>query len=324
VYNKSQRRSVKGKGCDDMEYKDYYEILGVSKDADEKEIRNTYRKLAKKYHPDLNQGDEKAADRLKEINEAYEVLSDKDKRKKYDQFGSAYDFNGGYDFDPSQYGYGGHSYTYTSGGDSNFSDFFNMIFGRDGGSKSGGFSGINLGDLFGSKASSSRASANQARYNMDISLSLEEAYKGGEKQVSVNINGENKNIKIKWPAGITNGKKIKIKGSNYGLDGDILAKVSIQTSMEMEGNNIIKDVKIYPWQAYYGTSKNIKTLEGTIKVTIPAKVQSGKKIRIPKKGFKDMKGQVGDLYLRITIVNPSQLNEKQEEIYRKLNDMESV
>lgn len=304
-----------------MEYKDYYEILGVSKDADEKEIRNTYRKLAKKYHPDLNQGDEKAADRLKEINEAYEVLSDKEKRKKYDQFGSAYDFNGGYDFDPSQYGYGGHTYTYSSGGDGNFSDFFNMIFGKDGGAKSGGFSGINLGDLFGSKSGSRSNATNQARYNMDISLSLEEAYKGGEKQVSVSINGANKNIKIKWPAGITNGKKIKIKGSNYGLDGDILAKVSIQTNDEMNGNNIIKDVTVYPWQAYYGTSKNIKTLEGTIKVTIPEKVQAGKKIKIPKKGFKDMKGQVGDLYLRISIVNPGKLSEEQEELYRKLNEL---
>lgn len=304
-----------------MEYKDYYKILGVSKDADEKEIKNSYRKLAKKYHPDLNSGDDKAAEKLKEINEAYEVLSDKDKRAKYDQFGSAYDFNGGYDFDPSQYGFGGKSYTYTNGSGGNFSDFFNMIFGNEGRkSGKGGFSSMNIGDIFGGQGQGK--ARQKAQFNMDLNISLEDAYKGGEKNVGVSLNGQNKNIKVKWPKGITSGKKIKINGLNYGIDGDILAKIQVVSKDELEGNNIIKDVKIYPWQAYYGVEKNVSTLSGSIKVKIPARVQGGSKIKISNKGFRDMKGNTGDLYLRINIVNPENLSGEQEELYKRLADLD--
>lgn len=300
-----------------MKYKDYYEILGVTKDASDKDIKNAYRKLAKKYHPDLNQGDTKAADKLKEVNEAYEVLSDPDKREKYDQFGSGYDFTNGANFDPSQYGYGGGSYTYsTSGGD--FSDFFNMVFGRGSESKgASGFSGINFENLFsGSKASNK---VRTTRYEMDISLSLEEAYKGGEKTVGVVIANKNQNIKIKWPKGITNGKKIRINGKNQGVDGEIYVKVNIYSDYEIDGNNLTKILDIYPWQAYFGTSKTVKTLDGNIKVKIPEKIQSGQSIKISNKGFIDMKGNKGDLYIKIMIKNPKKLTKEQEEIYRQLD-----
>ena len=127
-----------------MEYKDYYKILGVEKDATEQKIKSQYRKLAKKYHPDLNPDDKVAQEKFKEINEAYEVLGDKEKRKRYDTFGSNYDFAGGQNFDPSQYGY-----TYTSSGNGGgFSDFFDLIFGRDAKSDQGGFGGFSMGDIF--------------------------------------------------------------------------------------------------------------------------------------------------------------------------------
>lgn len=301
-----------------MEYKDYYEILGVSKDASDKDIKNAYRKLAKKYHPDLNQGDQKAADKLKEVNEAYEVLSDSEKRKKYDQFGSGYDFSNGANFDPSQYGYGGGTYTYSTGG-GDFSDFFNMVFGRDSGSTgSKGFSGINFEDIF--SGGKSRKKPASKRYDMELSLSLEEAYKGGEKSVGVVIGGQSKNIKIKWPKGITDGKKIKVNGKNQGIDGDIYVKVNIYSDYEIKGNNLTKTVDIYPWQAYFGTSKTVKTLDGNIKVKIPAGVQSGQAVKIANKGFIDMKGNKGDLFIKIMIKNPAKLTEKQEEIYRQLNE----
>lgn len=303
-----------------MKYKDYYEILGVSKDANDKEIKNAYRKLAKKYHPDLNQNDEKAAEKLKEVNEAYEVLSDAEKRKKYDQFGSGYDFTNGANFDPSQYGYGG-SYTYSTGGD--FSDFFNMVFGKEGGHKrSGGFSGINFDDLFsGARGTRPRQKPAKRQYSMEMSLSLEEAFKGGEKNLNVSIDGTNKNIKIKWPKGISNGKKIKINGTNQGIDGDILVKINIYSDYEIKGKDLVQTLDIYPWEAYFGVSKTIKTLDGNIKLKVPAKIQSGQSVKLSNKGFIDMKGNRGDLYIKIMIKNPSHMSEKEEEIYRQLNEI---
>ncbi|MDO5027029.1 MAG: DnaJ C-terminal domain-containing protein [Tissierellia bacterium] len=299
-----------------MKYKDYYEILGVSKDADDKEIKNAYRKLAKKYHPDLNHNDQTAAEKLKEVNEAYEVLSDADKRKKYDQFGSGYDFTNGANFDPSQYGYGG-SYTYSSAGD--FSDFFNMVFGRDKSEPgSGSFSGINFGDIF--SGVGSRRKPAKKQYNMDLSLSLEEAFEGGEKTLNVMIDGASKEIKIKWPKGISNGKKIKVNGSKQGIDGDVLVKIAIDSTYEIKGKDLVQSLDIYPWQAYFGSSKTLKTLDGNIKVKIPAKIQSGQAIKLSKKGFIDMKGNRGDLYIKIMIKNPSQMDEKEEKIYRQLNE----
>lgn len=300
-----------------MKYKDYYETLGVSKDSDEKQIKQAYRKLAKKYHPDLNQGDEKAAEKLKEINEAYEVLSDKDKRSKYDRFGSNYDFSGGADFDPSAYGFDGQTHTYSSS-EGNFSDFFNMIFGRDDVGGSGG--GFNIGDLFSGGGRKVRQ-APRPSYEIEFSLSLEEAYKGGDKTLRLSLNGENKEVNVRWPKGITNGKKIKIKGDKYGINGDILAKVRIVTTDILEGNDIIKTVDVYPWEAYFGTQVIVKTLSGSVRVNIPAKIQSGKKIKVANKGFTDMKNNTGNLYIKVNIVNPTQLSDEQLELYEKLNKL---
>lgn len=209
-----------------MKYKDYYEILGVSKDADEKEIKKAYRKLAKKYHPDVNQGDEAAAEKFKEVSEAYEVLSDPDKRKKYDTFGSNYDFSSGYDFDPSQYGY-----TYTTGGSgADFSDFFETIFGssKSGGNFSGGF---NINDIFGDFSSKGRGrSQKKARnkFESELSISIKEAFEGVTKDVSLTYKQKEYDVAVKVPAGITRGKKVKVRGEKFGLPGDILFKINIK------------------------------------------------------------------------------------------------
>lgn len=292
-----------------MKYRDYYEVLGVSKSATPQEIKKAYRKLAKKYHPDLNGGSEEAAEKLKEVNEAYDVLSDEDKKQKYDQFGSAY--QDGMNFDPSQYGY-----TYTSGS-GGFSDFFETLFGGGGfsGAKNfgGGFSASDLFSGFGG-----RGKQHRNRYDLEQYISLEDAYKGGQREVYASLGGENKKIEIKWPAGITNGKKIKVKGDKFGIDGDIYVKINIDSEDELEGIDIIKNIEIYPWEAYFGTKKTVETLEGKIKVKIPANIQTDKKIKIAKKGFKDMKSNIGDLYLRIKIVNPTNLDKEKEEIYRQL------
>ncbi|MDU7114372.1 MAG: J domain-containing protein [Peptoniphilus harei] len=306
-----------------MKYKDYYEILGVSKNADEKEIKSAYRKLAKKYHPDLHQGDEAAAEKFKEVSEAYEVLSDKDKRKKYDTFGSNYDFSSGYDFDPSQYGY-----TYTTGGSgADFSDFFETIFGSSRSGKGGNFSGgFNINDIFGDFSSKSRGrSANKARnkFESELSISIKEAYEGITKNVSLTYNKKEYQVAVKIPKGITRGKKVKVKGEKFGLPGDILFKINIRDEKDLvlDGLDITKTENIYPWDAALGGSKTVETLDGKLKLKIPENFVGGNKMRIPSKGFKDLKGKVGDLYVIFNIINPKKLSDDQIKIYKELQNL---
>lgn len=306
-----------------MKYKDYYEILGVSKNADEKEIKSAYRKLAKKYHPDLHQGDEAAAEKFKEVSEAYEVLSDKDKRKKYDTFGSNYDFSSGYDFDPSQYGY-----TYTTGGSgADFSDFFETIFGSSRSGKGGNFSGgFNINDIFGDFSSKSRGrSANKARnkFESELSISIKEAYEGITKNVSLTYNKKEYQVAVKIPKGITRGKKVKVKGEKFGLPGDILFKINIRDEKDLvlDGLDITKTENIYPWDAALGGSKTVEILDGKLKLKIPENFVGGNKMRIPSKGFKDLKGKVGDLYVIFNIINPKKLSDDQIKLYKELQNL---
>lgn len=303
-----------------MEYKDYYKILGVDKNTDQNEIKKAYRKLAKKYHPDLNEGDEKAQEKFKDINEAYEVLGDEEKKKKYDTFGSGYNFNNGQNFDPSQFGFdnfgNGQSYTYsTSGGD--FSDFFNMFFG---GQSSG------VGDLFGGGRGRQRRSSYERprqKIESEISISLKEAYEGTTKRVSFRIGSDTKTVSVKVPKGILPGKKIKIRGDRIGTSGDLYLKVNIleDSNLKLDGLNIISKVKLLPWEAAFGTKVVVDTLSGKIKVKIPKGIESGKRIRVPKKGYKDMKGNKGELYIETSIVNPPKLTKEEKKLYKKLEDI---
>lgn len=297
-----------------MEYKDYYKILGVEKSVSDAELKKAYRKLAKKYHPDVNQNDEVAANKFKEINEAYEVLSDKDKRKQYDMFGSNYNFSGGDNFDPRNYGFNG---SYSSSNMGGFSDFFNMFFG--GNSKSnmggfGGFSGFENGQNF-----SGFNQAPRQKYETLINLTVKEAFTGIERDLYVNVNNSPKKITVKIPKGITAGKKVKVNGDKYGIDGDILVKINIvEDDYRFDGLNLIKKITLYPWEAYFGVTKVVETLNGNIKVKIPEKIESLKKIRIVNKGYIDLKGNTGDLFLEIIIDNPKNLSDDKIKLYKKL------
>jgi hypothetical protein len=300
-----------------MEYKDYYKVLGVEKNATDSEIKKAYRALAKKYHPDLNPNDEKAANKFKEINEAYEVLSDKKKRKQYDTFGSNYNFNAGENFDPRNFGFKTSYSTSNMGG---FSDFFNMIFGSNHSSSNfrgnfDGFSGFtNANDFSGFNNQRVRT-----KYETNINLTVKEAFLGSERVLYVNINNSPKKITVKIPKGITKGKKVKVNGDKFGIDGDILVKINIiEDEYKLDGLDLTKKVYILPWQAYFGVTKIVETLNGNIKVKIPQRIESLKKIRIPNKGYVDLKGKVGDLYLEIVIDNPKNLTTEQIEIYKKL------
>ena len=310
----------KERGFNLMEYKDYYKILGVDKDATKDEIKKVYRRLAKKYHPDLNPDDKKAQEKFKDINEAYEVLGDKDKRKKYDTFGSGYNFTNGQNFDPSQFGFGnfgnGHRYTYTTrGGGEGFSDFFNMFFeGQDFGTS----------DLFGGRTRGSNYYEPESeRYQSEINITLEEGYNGTTKNLSLRIGNDTKSLSVRIPKGILSGKKIKIRGEKAGIQGDVYLKVNFikDEKLRIEGLDIYKRIDLFPWEAALGTKVVVDTLEKKIKIAIPQNIEGGKKIRISKKGYRDMKGNMGDLYIEINIVNPPNLTEEQKRLYEQLREI---
>ena len=293
-----------------MKYKDYYKTLGVEKSSSQDEIKRAYRKLAKEYHPDLNPDDNVAQEKFKEINEAYEVLGDEDKKKKYDTFGSGYNFQGGQHFDPSQYGFGG----YTSSGTGDFSDFFEMFFGGQGGGSSTG--GFDLGNLFGGRS----RKAQRPSYESELSISLEEGFKGVTKNINLNIGGENKTLSVNVPAGILPGKRLKVKGEKWGINGDILFSINfIKDGINtLDGLDITMKLDLLPWEAALGEKVMIRTLEGRININIPKGVSSGKRIRVPKKGYKDMKGKQGNLFIEINIVMPPELTDKEIKLYERL------
>lgn len=304
-----------------MKYRDYYEVLGVDKNATDSEIKKSYRKLAKKYHPDLHPDDKEMNEKFSEINEAYEVLSDPDKRKKYDLFGKNANFTQGQNFDPSQYGFdftnfGDGTYSYTTGGGSGFSDFFDGLFG---GFSSSGRSSRSGGSPF-SDFTGGFSSKKRQRLDANVSISLEEAMTGTSRTISVKAGSDLTDVKVKIPKGMPSNKKLKINGNKYGIDADIYVKVKIRDEKDrvLDGIDIIQKERIYPWEAYFGTKLKIDTLEGKFMVNVPAKIESGQKIRMQNKGYKDMSGKQGDLYIEVLIDNPNNLTKEQEKIYKKL------
>lgn len=305
----------------DMQYKDYYEILGVDKKASQDEIKKAYRKLAKKYHPDAHPGDKKSEDKFKEANEAYEVLGDEEKRKKYDQFGQDGNFSNGYSFDPSQYGFGNNvRYEYRTSGNNGFSDFFNMFFGGDSFDSDG---------IFGGRGTGFRQQQNFSFGGEDseavIEITPEEGFSGTEKKVGLRTGNGEKTISFKIPAGIKQGEKIKLAGQggmgmNGGKNGDLYLKINFKSgsNLELDGINLISTLELAPWDAALGAEVPFNTLDGRIAVKIPPGIQNENKIRVAGKGYKDRNGTRGDLYLKIKIVNPSVLSREQRELYEKL------
>ena len=313
-----------------MKYRDYYEILGVDKKASQDEIKKAYRKLAKKYHPDTHPGDKAAEDKFKEANEAYEVLGDAEKRKKYDQFGREGQFANGADFDPSQYGFGNNvRYEYRQGVNGDFSDFFNMFFGGSDPFDSFGGSG----GIFGQKqARGSRFTQNRQMKGEDNEATLEitpaEGFSGAERKISFRTASGERTISLKIPAGIKPGERIKLTGQggpgvNGGKNGDLYLKVEFRrdSGFELEGMNLEAQVELFPWEAALGAEISFMTLDGKISVKIPAGIQTGNKIRVGGKGYRDKAGARGDLYLRVKIVNPERLDKAQRELYEKLRDI---
>jgi len=293
-----------------MAFIDYYKILGVTKTATAKDIKNAYRKLARKHHPDLNPNDKEAKKNFQQINEANEVLSDPEKRKKYDLHGD--DWQHAEEYEKARQYQGQSANTrgqrYSGGqSESDFSDFFES--------------------MFGSATSSGRS--RQVKYrgediNAELHLNLIDAYKTNKQTLSVN----GKNIRITIPAGIENGQTIKITGhggpgKNNGPDGDLYITFSIanHNSIKRLGSNLYATVDIDLYTAVLGGEITVETLNGKVKLNVKPETQNGSKIKLKGKGFPVYKneGQFGDLFVTYNIKIPSNLTDKQKMLFTELS-----
>jgi len=273
-----------------MEYKDYYKILGVDRDISHAELKKSYRKLARKYHPDVSK-ENNAEERFKEINEAYEVLGNEENRAQYDNLGANWkngqNFNpppgweGGFDF--NQFGQGGGS----SGG-AGFSDFFESMFG-------GGFAQSGQ-----QQQGFNQSKAKPSAEIMHTYVDLEDVYLGNSKRIQL-PNGSH--IEVKIPKGIEDGKKIRLSGkASNGGDIHLQIKFRKHHLFKLEGRDIYSELLIAPWEAALGTSATIQTLGGKLKLKIPENSASGKKMRLKGKG---LSGKVeGDQFVVLQVVTP--------------------
>lgn len=299
-------------------YKDYYDTLGVSKSATEDEIRKAYRKLARKHHPDVNPGNKAAEEKFKEFNEAYEVLSDPAKRKKYDQLGS--NWQPGADFTPPpewRSGNGGAQYEDFSDmfGDARgggFSDFFESLFGGG-----GGHGRVRTGQGMRIRGEDAWA---------EIDLSLEDAHRGVTRTLNLQQNGTVSTINANIPAGVRDGSTIRIsgrggQGANGGHAGDLLLEVRLtpHALFEVTGEDDVQvELPISPWEAVLGSKLSVPTLDGNVEMTVPAGAQSGQRLRLRGKGLTRRSGGRGDEYVKIKIVVPSELTSEEKKLFEAL------
>ncbi|TWJ04480.1 curved DNA-binding protein [Mucilaginibacter frigoritolerans] len=298
-----------------MAFIDYYQILGITKTATEKEVKNAYRKLARKYHPDLNPNDAEANKKFQQLNEANEVLSDPEKRKKYDKYGENWERGEEYEKYTQQqqnsrqstYG-GGQSSGFEGFGGDDFSDFFQSMFGQGGGSARGRQTKYRGQDL-----------------NAELHLDLKEAAETHKQALTVN----GKNIRITIPAGVENGQTIKIAGhgaagANGGPAGDLFIKFIIADDphFKRDGSNLFTTVKLDIYTAVLGGEVMIETLNGKVKIKVKPETQNGTKVKLKGKGLPVYKkeNEFGDLYVTYDIQIPVNITEKQKKLFEQLKD----
>jgi curved DNA-binding protein len=314
-----------------VQFRDYYETLGVPKTASDDEIRTAFRKLARKYHPDVAKDKKTAEEKFKEINEAYEVLSDPEKRKKYDQLGANWNQPGGFQPPPDWGGGGGPQpgggyYQWSSGdgggggdfefGGTGFSDFFESFFG--GGRGRSAFGG------FGQRAASAERGSD---VEADIMVPLEEALNGTTRQVSLRRGGSKKveTYQVKIPRGVREGQRIRLAGQGEagergGKSGDLFLRVRLarHPDFTVEGTDLVHEVRIAPWQAALGDQIVVPTLEGSARLKIPPGTQGGQRFRLRGRGLPGVSGNRGDLYVVVQIAVPKKLSEREREIWEQL------
>jgi len=311
-----------------LEYKDYYKILGVERDASQDEIKKKYRKLARTCHPDMCKDDPTAEKRFKEVGEAYEVLSDPEKRQRYDALGSSWQDGQafrpppGYEniFGQAASGYGGRggrssgrTFTFdfepggrTGGG---FSDFFESLFGD-----------LGMGGHTGQRAASPRGSDLES----EIVISLQDAHRGISREIVVQGPSGGRRLNVKIPAGAHDGMKIRLAGQGNmgpGGSGDIYLKIRVapDARYKVEGPDLIMELPIAPWDAALGITQEIETLDGKRSLKVPAGVSSGQRMRLKGEGL----AHKGDLFVQIKVVTPKKLSSEEKRLFAELKKISS-
>lgn len=301
-----------------VSYQDYYKLLGVKRDASADEISKAFKKLARKYHPDLNPGDKKAEEQFKQINEAYEVLKDPEKRKLYDQLGP--DWQHGQQFGGARGGAGGgfenmnFNFNGTNMGGADFSDFFENLFGGAARGGGGGFGGF------------SQRPRRGRDVEAELPLTLEEVMEGGKRQVTLKMPEGPKTLEINVPQGIKNGAKLRLSGqgdpsSSGGQPGDLFLKIRYLPSnnFKVDGDNLHYDLGLAPWEAVLGAKVEVPTLDGQVELKIPAGSSSGRKFRLKGKGMGTAASR-GDLLVKVMVDVPTSLTEEERELWEKLKE----
>lgn len=308
-----------------MEYKDYYKILGVDRNASPEDIKKAYRKLARKCHPDTCKDDPQAEHRFKEINEAHEVLSDPEKRSRYDALGSSW--QQGQNFTPPPgfeqfFGFGGkgsrrqgRTFTFDFGSASphgagrggGFSDFFETLFGSMGGM------GMEGQDLF--RAPHSQGAADS---ETELEVRLDEVHNGSVKEILLQGPDGSKRLNVKIPQGAYDGMKIRLSGQGHrGGDLYLKLKIAVDGRYKLEGSDIVVEVPIAPWDAALGTTTEIQTLDGNVNLKVPPGVSSGQRLRLKGRGL----AHKGDLLAQIKIIMPKELSAEQKRLFRELKQV---
>jgi curved DNA-binding protein len=328
-----------------MEYKDYYKILGVDRNADEKEIKKAYRRLAREFHPDMKPGDKAAEARFKEINEANEVLSDSEKRRKYDALGQNYQRwqqsggqPGGFDWSqwaaggaPRGGGPGGARVQYASAEDLNeifgaggFSDFFETIFGGMAQQQAGGARRRQAGGA----TSGGQMPLRGQDFEQEVEVSLEEAFQGTQRLMDV----DGRRLEIKIPAGVKTGSRVRMAGEGApsprgGAPGDIylLIKVLPHPIFERQGDNLHCEAPVDMFTALLGGEVRVPTLTGNLALRIPPGTQAGRTFRLSGQGMPRLKsGERGDLLAKVRVILPEKLSEREQQLVREWAQLRGV
>jgi len=315
-----------------VKYKDYYQTLGVQRSATDKEIKAAYRKLARELHPDANPGDKTAEEKFKELTEAYEVLKDAEKRKRYDTLGANWkagaDFNpppgNGFNFDFSNlggFGRGGGGATGPGGAASPFSDFFDILFGQTFGQQ--GQPGMNPG--------AAAARGRKIDQEAEIELTIEELAKGAARNIQVTRPGQPmKTLQVKIPAGVRPGSKVRVPGEAPsapvgGAPGDLFLKVKVKPHpfLTLEGDNLISELQISPPLAVVGGEATVHTLDGPVHINIPPLSQNNRMLRLRERGLPKLKQSVrGDHLVRLKIQMPATVSPEEKKHYEELLQLE--
>jgi curved DNA-binding protein len=306
-----------------VEYKDYYKTLGVQKDATAADIKKAYRKLARQFHPDVNKSAD-ASKKFKEVNEANEVLSDPEKRKRYDQLGPDWERYAQAGASSRRGTDGGFQWVYTGtpgadpfgggGGASDFSDFFQSVFGNMGGfGEAAAPSGRR-------RASRARAADMEMEYPVEVTLA--EAYKGAERVLELQgTGGRTRRLTVKIPAGVKDGQRIRLAGQAHAGDngspaGDLYLQVKVKPDPRFtrDGDDLRMELPIALHEALLGAEVTVPTLKGRVSLRIPPETQNGRTIRLAGQGLPRAGGGHGDLYVTVKVVLPTKLNDKEREL----------